>query len=309
MLTNASRQAKISLHTKTTANSAIVLSVLPTGQQAARADRMRASLSGNPTADDFYVDYVDRPYIDFTFMPAVNLVRGILTCFIRAAIHDSKAVSRDWALRRSEIRATLGGFPKRALDIAVASTALVLLSPVMLVIALLIRTTIGGPVLYSHTRVGYRGAQFPCYKFRSMVTNGDEVLAAHLAANPEAAKEWNTTRKLKDDPRVTPLGRILRKTSIDELPQLFNVLRGDMSCVGPRPIVQAELERYGSHASFYLRTRPGLTGMWQVNGRSKLTYRQRIALDCHYVRFWSLKRDFMLLVMTVPALLAFETTS
>jgi exopolysaccharide production protein ExoY len=201
---------------------------------------------------------------------------------------------------------SVGGVAKRALDIAVAATALVLLAPIMALVAGAIAVTIGGPVVYAHPRVGLRGATFRCLKFRSMVLNGDEVLVRHLASNAAAAREWKKTRKLRDDPRVTPLGRILRKTSLDELPQLFNVLRGDMSCVGPRPIVAAELERYGSRAGDYLKVRPGLTGLWQVSGRSQLDYSERVKLDCIYVRRWSLGLDIALLLRTIPAVLSFD---
>ncbi|MGE0052563.1 MAG: sugar transferase [Hyphomicrobium sp.] len=201
---------------------------------------------------------------------------------------------------------TLGGYQKRILDIVVAGTALILLAPIMLIVSALIKLTIGGPVIFAHQRVGANGVAFPCLKFRSMVVDGDAILQQHLESDPAAAREWRETRKLKNDPRVTPLGKLLRKSSIDELPQLFNVLRGDMSCVGPRPIVAAELERYGTHVSDYLCVRPGLTGIWQVSGRSRLSYRHRVALDSLYVRRWSMGLDIALLLRTVPAVLAFE---
>lgn len=201
---------------------------------------------------------------------------------------------------------TLGGYQKRILDILVAGTALILLAPIMLIVSALIQLTIGGPVIFAHKRVGLNGVAFPCLKFRSMVLDGDAILQQHLENDPEAAREWRETRKLKNDPRVTPLGKLLRKSSIDELPQLFNVLRGDMSCVGPRPIVTAELERYGPHVYDYLCVRPGLTGIWQVSGRSRLSYRHRVALDSLYVRRWSMWLDIALLLRTIPAVLAFE---
>jgi exopolysaccharide production protein ExoY len=142
-----------------------------------------------------------------------------------------------------------------------------------------------------------------------MVTNGGEVLHRHLDAQPEAAREWRETRKLASDPRVGYLGNLLRKSSIDELPQLFNVLRGDMSLVGPRPIVPDELEYYGRHAQEYLKTRPGLTGVWQVSGRNRLSYAARVARDCHYVRHWSLAVDLAVLIKTIPAILKFSETA
>jgi exopolysaccharide production protein ExoY len=203
----------------------------------------------------------------------------------------------------------LGGWFKRAADLLIAAIALVLAAPVMLVVALLIKMTLGGPTLFSHGRVGFRGKPFNCYKFRSMVANSDELLTQHLANNPEAAREWEEFRKLRNDPRVTLLGQMLRKSSLDELPQLFNVLRGEMSCVGPRPIVQEELCRYGSHVGEYFQARPGLTGLWQVSGRSSTDYAERVSLDSHYVRNWSPWLDLVILLRTVIAVMRFDRTS
>lgn len=200
----------------------------------------------------------------------------------------------------------LGGRTKRLVDIVIAFSALVLAAPVMLMVALIIRLTTGGPALYSHTRVGFNGKPFECYKFRSMVANSDEVLRAHLAQDAEAAKQWEENRKLKRDPRITALGRLLRKSSLDELPQLFNILRGEMSCVGPRPVVADELSRYGNHVGDYLATRPGLTGLWQVTGRSRTDYANRVALDSQYVRNWSLRADIFILARTVFAVIRFD---
>jgi len=153
----------------------------------------------------------------------------------------------------------------------------------MILVGLLIKTTTGGPAIFSHSRVGFRGKPFNCYKFRSMVANSDEVLKAYLDANPDARKEWEETHKIRNDPRVTFFGRLLRKSSLDELPQFINILRGDMSCVGPRPIVREELRRYGEHQAEYLGTKPGLTGLWQVSGRSSMDYDKRVALDSQYL--------------------------
>lgn len=203
----------------------------------------------------------------------------------------------------------LGGRPKRALDVAVAATALVLALPVMLVVALLVRLSCGGPVVFSHQRVGFNGSTFRCYKFRTMVRDAEERLQAHLAADPQAAEEWRKSRKLKHDPRLTALGNMLRKSSLDELPQLFNILRGDMSCVGPRPIVAEELRRYGPVAKDYLRTRPGLTGLWQVTGRDSVDYAGRVMLDAQYVRNWSLRTDLLILVRTAGAVMKFDRAS
>jgi exopolysaccharide production protein ExoY len=205
--------------------------------------------------------------------------------------------------------APVGGISKRVLDLAVAITALLLLSPLMIMVAALIKATSRGPVIYAHRRVGQGGRSFPCYKFRTMVPDGDTVLARHLASDPEAAREWQETRKLRRDPRITRIGVALRASSLDELPQLLNVLRGEMSCVGPRPVVEEELERFGPHAAEYLAARPGLTGLWQVSGRSSLTYDERVLLDSRYVRDWSLAADLVILLRTVGALLRTHQTA
>ena len=197
----------------------------------------------------------------------------------------------------------LGGRSKRALDIAFAAGGLILAAPLMLACALAIRRFDPGPVLFAQDRIGFGGRRFRCYKFRSMSVNAEELLARHLAADPEAAREWHETQKLRHDPRVTRLGMLLRRSSLDELPQLFNILRGDMSCVGPRPIVPGELERYGANAEDYLRARPGLTGIWQVTGRSSAEYATRVLLDAGYVRGWSLRGDLLILCRTPLALL------
>jgi exopolysaccharide production protein ExoY len=200
----------------------------------------------------------------------------------------------------------VGGGAKRLMDITLAVLALVLLAPVMALTALAVRLAMGSPVVFAHRRVGLNGAVFRCYKFRTMVGDAEEVLRRHLAADPAAAEEWRATHKLRDDPRVTPLGRVLRKSSLDELPQFLNVLRGDMSCVGPRPIVVEELARYGADAAAYLSVRPGVTGAWQVGGRSSVGYDARVALDRAYVREWSLWRDVVIILRTIPAVLSHD---
>lgn len=178
-----------------------------------------------------------------------------------------------------------------------------MLAPIFIVVAILIRRSDSGPVVFGHQRIGYRGEPFRCLKFRTMAVNGDALLDRHLAGNPEARREWEETQKLRDDPRVTTLGRVLRASSLDELPQLINVVRGEMSLVGPRPIVQGELKRYGAAAAEYLSVRPGLTGLWQVSGRSDTSYDERVRLDREYVRTESLIGDLRIMVRTVPAVL------
>ena len=203
----------------------------------------------------------------------------------------------------------IGGLTKRALDIAVASVALVLLAPLLLLVALFIRLTMGSPVIFSHARLGYGGRPFACLKFRTMVNDADTALQGHLVHNNAAREEWQIDRKLRSDPRVTRLGSILRRSSIDELPQLFNVLMGQMSCVGPRPIVAEEAPRYGRAWEDYIKACPGMTGLWQVSGRNRLSYRTRVALDRRYVRRWSAMRDVWILCRTVPAVLRTEDTA
>ncbi|MDO9706821.1 sugar transferase [Paracraurococcus lichenis] len=193
---------------------------------------------------------------------------------------------------------------KRAMDILGAALLLLVTAPLFALLALLIRAD-GGPVLYAHERVGRGGRRFGCLKFRSMVVDSQARLAALLAADPEARAEWEATRKLKDDPRVTRIGRFLRATSLDELPQVLNVLRGEMSLVGPRPVVAAELEEhYGKAAEHYLSVRPGITGLWQISGRSDTTYATRVALDIDYASNPSLLADLRILLRTPLAVLS-----
>ncbi len=194
---------------------------------------------------------------------------------------------------------------KTLFDQFVALLLLLVLSPLFLALAVLVRAD-GGPVLFGHKRVGENGRHFRCLKFRSMTPNAKAVLQQVLTADPAARTEWEATHKLHNDPRITPIGRILRKTSIDELPQLLNVLRGEMSLVGPRPIIDAEVPRYGSNISYYFEAKPGITGLWQVSGRSNTTYEYRVRLDVWYVRNWSLWHDIAILLKTLPAVLKKE---
>lgn len=198
------------------------------------------------------------------------------------------------------------GLFKRLFDIGAALSGLIVLSPVLLTAGLLIWLQDRGPILYGHKRVGRKGRHFQCWKFRSMVRHGDEVLKAHLAECPAAAEEWERTQKLVNDPRVTRIGAFIRKTSIDELPQLWNVLIGEMSVIGPRPITRPELDRYGPDRRYYLLVRPGITGLWQVSGRSNTTYERRIALDRQYLENWSYKQDITILMRTPLAVLRSE---
>jgi len=192
---------------------------------------------------------------------------------------------------------------KRFLDIVAGAFLLLLLLPVLLLIALAVRAD-GGPAFYAHRRVGRGGSEFPCLKFRTMRVDADRVLEALLRETPALRPEWEATRKLRHDPRVTRVGRVLRMTSLDELPQLLNVLRGEMSLVGPRPVVRKELDQfYGPVAGVYLSVRPGITGLWQVSGRSDIGYDRRVALDLAYAQNPSLRGDLMILWRTVGAVL------
>ncbi|HDX6383788.1 TPA: sugar transferase, partial [Escherichia coli] len=161
----------------------------------------------------------------------------------------------------------------------------------------------GGPAIYGHERVGKSGKKFKCLKFRSMVINSKEVLETVLSNDPDAKKEWDATFKLKNDPRITTIGHFLRRTSLDELPQLFNVLRGEMSLVGPRPIITDELERYNEEVDYYLLSKPGMTGLWQVSGRSDVDYDTRVYLDTWYVKNWSMWNDIAILFKTISVVL------
>ena len=191
----------------------------------------------------------------------------------------------------------------RLLDIFIATLALLLLAPLMLVVAAAIWIIDPGPVIYAHRRLGRNGQSFPCFKFRSMVVDAERRLNQLLATDSDAREEWARDFKLRRDPRITPIGIFLRRSSIDELPQLLNILRGEMSVVGPRPIVEGEIERYGRYFLHYSAVKPGLTGLWQVSGRNGVTYRRRVALDVSYARNKCLRLDLQILAMTVPAVL------
>jgi len=206
--------------------------------------------------------------------------------------------------RQKAAELVVGGRTKRIFDVVVCCIILVAFLPLFLIVAVLVRLTDPGPVIFRHERVGLGKHRFQCLKFRSMVVNSDEVLKALLESNPEARQEWERTQKLTKDPRISPIGRVLRKSSLDELPQLINVIRGEMSLVGPRPVVPSELKRYGDMIGYYLRARPGITGLWQVSGRSDCEYLERVKMDAEYVRNWSFSSDLVILLRTLVAVLA-----
>ena len=203
----------------------------------------------------------------------------------------------------AKVRAA-NGRAKRAFDVIVSSLALLFLAPAFLTVALLIKLTDPGPIFFRHMRVGRQGMRFGCLKFRTMAVDAEARLARILREDPEAAAEWASSQKLRNDPRITAIGAFLRKTSLDELPQLWNVLIGDMSLVGPRPITRSELNRYGRDRRYYLLVRPGITGLWQVSGRSSVGYDKRVRYDREYLEEWSRLGDLWIMLMTVPAVLS-----
>lgn len=198
----------------------------------------------------------------------------------------------------------MGNVVKTAFDYILTLVGAVFISPLFFYIAYRIKKEDPGPVFFAHTRIGKDGKPFPCYKFRSMVVNSQEMLQKYLVKNPAAREEWERDFKLKDDPRVTPIGKFLRSTSLDELPQIFNVLRGEMSLVGPRPVIQEELDKYyGETAKLYCTVKPGITGLWQVSGRSDIGYDERVALDATYIKYRSMWGDIVILWKTIGVVL------
>jgi exopolysaccharide production protein ExoY len=209
-------------------------------------------------------------------------------------------------LAEATFKQPVGLTPKRLVDIFLAASAILLLAPLLVICFAATAASSPGAVLFRHRRVGFGGRAFNCLKFRTMVADAPERLRELLDSDPMIAEEWATNRKLKYDPRVTAIGSILRKSSLDELPQLFNVLRGDMSIVGPRPVTEEELVRYSAAAGDYLGCRPGITGLWQVSGRSTTSYTKRVACDSFYARKWSMALDAKILIVTIPSLLLTE---
>src|SRR5258708_3884941 len=254
-----------------------------------------ASAARAPHRDDEDYETESDPADSSGMVQGLHVVRG-------DASSDTAALPS--ALTEAEHSATIQPtyFAKRAFDIVGAVFLGVLLSPLILAIITFIRIE-GQPVLFWHKRIGRNGRSFHCLKFRTMVRNAEQVLRHLLNEHPELRDEWTKNFKLRNDPRITRTGRVLRLTSLDELPQLWNVLRGELSLVGPRPIVRAELLRYGRNASRYLAVKPGLTGLWQVKGRSDTTYRRRVAMDKFYVRNQGILLDIYIVAATPAAVL------
>ena len=222
------------------------------------------------------------------------------------AIDTSRAlVFNDLRTRRRVPMSTgLGASLSVGLNQLGAALILLLISPIMALVAWLIWKRDGAPIFFGHYRVGRDGELFRCLKFRSMYRDADRMLKEVLASDPQARAEWDRDQKLGNDPRITPVGHFLRKTSLDELPQLFNVLRGEMSLVGPRPITTGELTRYGAARWHYLSVQPGMTGLWQVSGRNNTTYDERVALDRRYVEARSFRLDLSILFRTIKVVVA-----
>jgi exopolysaccharide production protein ExoY len=218
-----------------------------------------------------------------------------------AATSNPQVADQPWQPRKFDRLALV---LKRATDIAGSLTFFLLMGWLVVCLWLIVAIKQGRPAIYRHRRIGRNGKEFDCLKFRSMVRNSDQVLSEFLDSSPAARTEWQRDFKLRNDPRVTPFGHFLRRTCLDETPQFWNVLRGDMSLVGPRPIVRKELERYyrGS-AAHYVRVRPGITGPWQISGRHELRYEERVALDCAYAGGWTNAGDLKILLKTVSVVI------
>ncbi len=213
-------------------------------------------------------------------------------------------VGRRLLVRSGPVSATGGrGWLGATMDVAIALAAIIVFLPAFIIIAIAVALERQGPILFAQRRIGRHGVAFKLYKFRSMHVDGDRIFADHIDASPDAAAEWARDHKLQRDPRVTRLGRFLRRSSLDELPQLFNVLRGDMSIVGPRPIVEAEVRRYGRFFRYYCAVRPGITGIWQISGRNHVTYRRRVAMDALYAQKKTVLLDIKVIAATIPAVL------
>lgn len=262
------------------------------------------------------IDYAIVTTSDLNDVGTMNLIRRYETFFKHWLIVPYAAQSYSLWVRSRDFNGMLGlelthrllkrgdQAAKRLLDFILTLLSSTIVAPMSLLIAIAIKLDSKGPVLYRQTRLGRNGQAFPAFKFRSMVENADDILDEYLEQHPELREEWDATRKLKRDPRITRVGHFLRRTSLDELPQLLNVLRGDMSLVGPRPIVEDEISRYGWVWELYKRVRPGVTGQWQISGRNDTSYEDRTAMDAYYVRNWSVWLDLHILARTVIVVLS-----
>jgi Undecaprenyl-phosphate galactose phosphotransferase WbaP len=261
------------------------------------ASRLLVALDDDGDLQRRVIECALRERVPFAMVPRPHALPAFAFEATRGFGQDAMLLSYRDGLSRPASRMIKG-----ALDVTVAALMLILSSPLFLILAVVGRLD-GGPMLFSHRRVGAGGRHFQCLKFRTMVVDSDRALNEALARDPALAAEWAATRKLVNDPRVTRIGRFLRNTSLDELPQLINVLRMEMSLVGPRPIVDSEVPLYGEAIAQYYATRPGLTGLWQVSGRSNTSYARRVQLDVWYVNNWTVWNDIAVLLKTIPAVL------
>jgi len=212
--------------------------------------------------------------------------------------YTSQVYPRDKIIAPPTVR-PVGGSMKRLSDVVLALSAIIALLPLFAACYLLVASTSRGPVIFRHRRLGFGGREFECFKFRTMQVDAERRLRDYLDSDPKARREWELNHKLRDDPRITPFGQLMRRSSLDELPQLFNILLGHMSMVGPRPIVESEIAKYREYFGVYASGRPGLTGLWQVRGRNTTSYEQRVAYDVEYLRNWSIWKDVRILLLTV----------
>jgi undecaprenyl-phosphate galactose phosphotransferase len=275
-------------------NSAFLWAILKRHQ----ASQILFAVDDDSTLQRQLIDAALRDKVPFAIAPGPHAMPALAWQPTRFFSHDVVMLSFQHSMSR-----TLEQAVKTALDVMAAAILLVLSSPIFL-IAALFNLSSDGPLFFAHQRLGTGGKMFPCLKFRTMVVDGDRVLQEALARDPALQAEWQATQKLRHDPRITAFGRFLRKTSLDELPQLINVIRREMSLVGPRPIVPSEVHFYGDDIAHYYNARPGVTGLWQVSGRSNTTYARRVQLDVWYVNNWSVWLDVAVLLKTLPAVLS-----
>ena len=257
-----------------------------------------AILHRSGRTDDELADFVENNLMDFLQVLIVSDDERLPSLWSTGK-HNGILI-KDRLLRPS------AQITKRILDVVISMTCLLAFLPFMLIVALVMKVTSPGPLFFGHERIGYQGKRFKVWKFRSMHVNARELLVQTLEQNPDLRAEWEATHKLRCDPRVSWIGGILRTTSLDELPQLWNVFKGEMSLVGPRPIVSEEIEKYEDKFRSYLRVVPGVTGYWQISGRNHTTYERRVQLDQFYVKNWSVWFDLYILARTVKTVLMRE---
>lgn len=278
-------------------NPEVAMNSLLASENANASSRLQFILCLDPSAPQSrdMIEWLTRRRVPFALIPQIS---GMPT----HGLTQSSYFSHDTIILsyKSNLENPLQRRLKFTFDFLTALFLFILALPVYVILYILISLE-GGQPIYGHRRIGQNGREFKCLKFRSMAKNSDELLKHLLETNPLAATEWQETQKLRNDPRITRVGHFIRKTSLDELPQLLNVLRGDMSLVGPRPIVQAEVHHYGENFDYYKAIRPGITGLWQVSGRSNTGYAERVQLDRWYVRNWTLWHDIAILAKTLPA--------